>query len=71
MIYRIVGVVVIVAGVWALVYRGFDVPKRSDHKLGPIEVTVKQTERVEIPTWAGVGVVAVGTGLLLWSANKK
>jgi hypothetical protein len=71
MVYRILGVVFIVAGVWALVYRGFDVPKRSDHKLGPIEVTVKQTERVPIPTWAGVAAVAVGGGLLLWGANKK
>ncbi len=71
MVYKIVGAVFIVAGVLALVYRGFDVPSQHKTQLGPIEVKVKQTERVEIPVWAGVAAVAAGGGLLLWSGNKR
>ena len=71
MLLKILGVLLQVAGVWVLVYHGFSIPKERDAKLGPIEVTMKQSERVEIPTWAGVACVAVGGGLLLWSGQKK
>jgi hypothetical protein len=71
MLFRILGALFIAAGVLALVYRGFDVPKKQDAKFGPIEVSVKQHERVEIPTWAGVAAVAAGAGLLLWGGPKR
>lgn len=71
MIAKLFGVVFLVAGVLILVYHGFGIPKSRDAKLGPIEVTMKQSERVEIPTWAGVASVAAGGGLLLWSTRKR
>ena len=71
MALRILGVLFLAAGVLVLVYHGFSVPKQRDAKLGPIEVSMKQSERVEIPNWVGVICVAAGGGLLLWSGQKK
>ena len=71
MVAKILGVLLLVAGVLVLVYHGFDVPKRRDAKLGPIEVSMKHNERVEIPSWVGVICVAAGGGVLLWSGQKK
>jgi len=71
MVLKILGVLFLVAGVLVLVYHGFSVPRQRDAKLGPIEVSMKQSERVEIPSWVGVACVAAGGGLLLWSGQKK
>ena len=71
MIIRILGVAALVAGVVVLVYGGFSVPKDRDAKLGPIEVSVRQSEKVHVPTWAGVASIAAGGFLLLWSSKRK
>jgi len=63
---KIVGIVLIVLGVAALVWGGFTYTKEShDAKLGPIEFSVKDKERVAVPTWAGIASVGVGVALLL------
>jgi drug/metabolite transporter (DMT)-like permease len=69
---RIAALALIVAGVLALVYGGFSYTKDTQHtKLGPIEFTVKDQERVNVPVWAGVGAIAVGTVLLLLPRRKS
>jgi hypothetical protein len=68
---KILGVLFLVAGVLVLLYHGFSVPRERDAKLGPIEVTMKQSERVNIPNWVGVVGIAAGGGLLLWGGRKK
>lgn len=68
---KILAIVLIVAGVLALVYGGFSyISDTHTTKLGPINLTVKDKERVNIPLWAGVGAIVVGAVLLL-SAGKK
>jgi drug/metabolite transporter (DMT)-like permease len=63
---RIAAIVLIVAGVLGLIYGGFSYTKEThDAKLGPLELSVKEKERVNIPVWAGVGAIAAGTLLLL------
>lgn len=63
---KVVAVVLIVAGVLGLVYGGFTYTKeRHDVKLGPVEFSLKDKERVNVPVWAGVAAVAAGTALLL------
>ncbi|HEV8201064.1 MAG TPA: hypothetical protein VGS03_13670 [Candidatus Polarisedimenticolia bacterium] len=71
MLARIIGVVALVAGVIVLVYGGFSVPKNRDAKLGPIEVKVQQSEKVPVPTWAGVASIALGGLLLIASGRRK
>jgi hypothetical protein len=58
--------VLIVAGVLGLVYGGFSYTREThEAKVGPIELTVKDKETVNIPVWAGVGAIAIGGVLLL------
>ena len=68
---KLVAVTLIAAGVLALVYGSFSYTKDTAAvKLGPLELSVKEKETVNIPVWAGVGAIVVG-GLLLAFGSKK
>jgi len=63
---KVIGVVLILAGILGLVYGGFSFTKEThEAKIGPIELQVKEKERVNIPTWAGAGAIVIGAVLLL------
>lgn len=67
---KIVGLVLLVLGILALVYGGFSYTEdRKEASLGPLELAVEDKERVDIPTWLGVGLVVAG-GLLLVVPKK-
>jgi len=69
-IVKIVAILLIVAGVAGLVYGGFTYTKEThDVKLGPVEFSVEEKERINVPVWAGVASIVVGTVLLL--ARKR
>lgn len=62
---KIVAIALIVAGGLGLIYGGFTYTKESDQvKLGPIELSVKSKETVNIPVWAGVAAIVAGAALL-------
>ena len=68
---RIVAVVLIIVGALALAYGGFSYTKDSTAvKLGPLELTVKEKETVNVPLWAGIGAIVIG-GVLLVAGGKK
>ena len=68
---KIMAFVLIAAGVLALVYGGFTYTKEThEMKIGPIEMSIKDKETVNIPIWAGVGAVIIG-GLLLAFGSRK
>jgi hypothetical protein len=68
---KLFAVVLLAAGALALVYGGFSYTKDSTAvKLGPIELSVKEKESVNIPVWAGVAAIVAG-GLLLVLGGKK
>jgi hypothetical protein len=68
---KVVAIALIVAGVLALVYGGFSYTKDTTAvKLGPIELSMKGKETVNVPNWVGVGAVVAG-GLLLVLGGKK
>ena len=68
---KITAIVLIVAGVLGLVYGSFSYTKETQEvKLGPIELSVKEKQTVNVPVWAGVGAILVG-GVLLLLAGKK
>ena len=63
---RIVGLILIVAGIAAIGLGGFSFTKETHQaKIGPIELSVKEKETVNIPLWAGVGMVLAGAVLLV------
>ena len=68
---KLVAVTLIAAGVLALVYGSFSYTKDTTAvKIGPLELSVKEKETVNVPVWAGVGAIVVG-GLLLAFGGKK
>jgi hypothetical protein len=67
---KIIAIVLIVAGVLGRAYGKFSYTTEThDAKVGPIEMSVKDKETVNIPVWAGVGAIVIGAGLLL--AGKR
>ena len=65
-IFKIVAIVLIVAGILGLVYGGISYTNTThDAKVGPFEVSIKDKETVNIPVWVGVGAIVIGAGLLL------
>ena len=62
---KMLAIVLIVAGTLGLIYGGFTYTKETHQaKLGPIELSVKDTETVNVPVWAGVGAIVAGVILL-------
>ena len=63
---KMMAIALILAGVLALAYGGFSYTKDShDADLGPIHLSFDETERVNIPIWAGMGLVVLGGVLLI------
>jgi drug/metabolite transporter (DMT)-like permease len=68
---KIVALLLIVFGIVGLVYGGFTYTKEThDAKLGPIEVSFKDKERVNVPVWAGVGAIVLGAVLLVGRGRR-
>jgi len=68
---RIGAIGLIVAGLLGLAYGGFSYTKEThETKIGPLELAVKDKERVNIPVWAGVAAVVAG-GLMLVVPRKS
>lgn len=68
---KIAALALVVAGVLGLVYGGFSYTKDThEAKIGPIELSVKEKERVNVPVWAGVISIAAGAGLLLFGSKR-
>ena len=69
---KIVAILLIVAGALALVYGGFSYTRdKTAVKLGPLELSVREKETVNVPVWAGVGAIVVGGLLLVVGGRSK
>lgn len=63
---KIVAILLIAVGIIGLMYGGITYTKSThDAKIGPLELSIKDKETVNIPAWAGVGALVVGAVLLL------
>lgn len=62
---KIIAIVMIVAGALGLAYGGFDYTRETHTaELGPLSMSVDETDRFNMPVWGGIGLILVG-GLLL------
>ena len=68
---KLAAIILIVLGGIALAIGSFSYTKQTEQlKLGPVELSVKQKETVNLPVWLGAGVLIAGV-LLLLAGNKK
>jgi TRAP-type C4-dicarboxylate transport system permease small subunit len=69
--FRIAGIALLVAGALGLAYGSFSYTKEThEAKIGPLELSVKDKEIVNVPVWAGVAAMVAGGGLLLVGYRK-
>jgi hypothetical protein len=62
----IVGIVLIVIGLAALVYEGYEyTTERQVADLGVAQITARETETIPVPPWVGVVLVVAGVGTIL------
>lgn len=68
---KIVGIVLIVGGILGLLYGGFSYTSEThDAKIGSLELSIKDKDRVNVPIWVGVGAIVIGAGVLLAPYKK-
>ena len=68
---RLAAIALVVVGALALIYGGFSYTKDTTAvKVGPLELSVKEKETVNVPVWAGIAAIVAG-GLLLVVGSKK
>lgn len=68
----IIGTILIVAGVVALLYKGFTyTTEEKAIDLGPLQVTAEKKHSVLIPPILGGIAVVVGIGLLVWKPKHS
>ena len=69
---KMAAVVLIAAGVMGLAYGSFSYTKDThEAKLGPIELSVKEQQTVNIPVWLGAGAMIAGVFLLVVRTKKS
>lgn len=68
---RWAAVVLIVAGVLALAYGGFTYTRQThEARVGPLELSIQETNTVNIPLWLGAAALIGGVLLLVVRARK-
>lgn len=68
---KIAAIALIVAGILGLAYGKFSYTKEThEAKIGPLELSMKDKETVNIPVWAGVGAIVIGGILILVPAKS-
>lgn len=69
---RIVGVLLLMLGLAGFLTGGFSFTKDTTQaKLGPLELTVKEQESVNIPEWLSLGAMVLGGAALVLGFRRK
>ena len=67
---KMLAIALVVLGVLGLIYGGVTYTKTThDAKIGPLELSVKDKETVNIPVWAGIAAIVVG-GAIFFAGRK-
>ena len=68
---KMIAIALIVLGALGLIYQQFSYTRETTQaKIGPLELSVKEKETVNVPLWISLGAIGVGV-LLLVTARKK
>lgn len=69
---RIIGALLLALGLAGLLTGGFSFTRETTQaKLGPLELTVKETESVNIPQWVSLGTMALGAVVLVLGFRNR
>ena len=69
---RVTGVILIVLGLAGFFTGGFSFTKETTQaKIGPLELTVKDKESVNVPQWLSLGAIALGAVVLVLGFRKR
>ncbi|MDP1534713.1 MAG: hypothetical protein Q8N44_07260 [Rubrivivax sp.] len=68
---KMTALILIVAGALGLAYGSFSFTKETHQaKIGPLELSVKEKQTVNVPVWAGIGAIVIGGALLLFGGKR-
>ena len=68
---KITGIVLIVLGLAGFFTGGFSFTKNTTTaKLGPLELSVKEKESINVPQWLSLGALALGAVVLVMGFRK-
>ncbi len=71
MLTKIIAILLVAIGVIGLVYGNISYTKEVQNtQIGPVELSIKDKETINIPIWAGVGSIVVGSMFLLIGRRK-
>jgi hypothetical protein len=69
---RLAAIILIIAGVIGLAYQQFSFTRETAQaKIGPLELSVKEKETVNVPMWLSIGAIGLGVVLLVTGRRKK
>ena len=69
--YKVIGIILLVAGALSLIYKKINYSEESTAlKVGSVELKVKEDKSMDIPLWAGIGAIVVGGALLVFGGKK-
>ncbi|WP_287984547.1 hypothetical protein [Diaphorobacter sp.] len=68
---RILGVILLILGLAGFFTGGFSFTKETTQaRIGPLELSVKEKESVNVPQWLSIGAIAVGALVRLLRMRK-
>ena len=63
---KILGIILLVAGILGLIYGHFDYTKEThEGQFGPFKFSVAEKETTVIPSWASIALIVAGVVLLV------
>ncbi len=68
---NLAAIVLIVAGVLGLAYGGFSYTKATHQAdLGPLHMSLKEKQYINVPVWAGICAIVIGGVLLVRGRSR-
>ncbi|MDP3423810.1 MAG: hypothetical protein Q8S32_08610 [Burkholderiaceae bacterium] len=68
---KMAGIALILAGALGLAYGSFSFTQQThEAQVGPVTLSVTETQTVNVPLWVGIGAIVIGAALLL-VGNKQ
>ena len=68
---KIIGIILIAAGVLGIAFGGFSFTKEAHQaSLGPLNLSVAEQKTVDIPIWASIAAIVAGAAVLVAASRR-